>query len=65
VTHVQAITKVWVDGKLTASSCRDSDHIPSMLTADVISTTTLQAARAAIHTIEAKYPATEPEQGKD
>lgn len=64
MTHVQAITKVWVDGKLAASSCSDSDHIPSMLTADSISATTLRAARAAIHTIEAKFPATEPGQGK-
>lgn len=61
MTHVQAFTKVWVDGHLTASSCSESDHIPSMLTADKISATALRATRQAIATLEAKYPVTEPD----
>ena len=63
MTHVQVITKVWVDGRLRASTstCLDDTNI----TADAIAATARPAAARAASFINSDSPATEPGQGKD
>lgn len=63
MTHVQVITKVWVDGHLRASTCSFIDD--STVTADAIAATARPAAHRAASFISSIKPASAPEQGKD
>jgi hypothetical protein len=62
VTHVQVITKVWVDGELRASTSSCIDGL--IITADAIAATARPAAFRAADFISSIEPATEPGQGK-
>ena len=63
MTHVQVITKVWVDGQLRASTCSNLDG--ATITADQIAETSRSAATRAADFISSKTPAEGPGQGKD
>lgn len=62
MTHVQVITKVWVDGHLCASTSSLLDG--EAITAEAIAATSRPAAFRAATYINSDTPATRPEQGK-